>query len=127
MARTSGATPGVGLAGTENRIGLGVSANPSLPPGVGLGSGMPRGMGGASASPSAQLNGLAESTGNGLNSAVANIIKSMGASGGTTPGGSRGIGSRGPRATEKPSVARSGAIARRLNGGASQGKELKGL
>lgn len=119
MARNSGAAPGVGLAGTENRIGLGVSANPSLPPGLGMGSGMPRGLGNPTGN---SLNGMAESTGSGLNSAISAIIKSMGASGGSNPNSSRG-----PRAPEKPSVARSGAIARRLNGGASRGTELKGL
>lgn len=119
MSRTPNGIPGLSQAVTANRVGMGVSANPSLPPGVGFGSGVPRLAGGNS--PSAQLNGAAENTGGGMNSAIASIIKSMGASGGNAP--TRG-GLKGP---EKPSLGRSGAISRRLNGNPSRGTELKGL
>lgn len=110
--------PGVSLAGRENRVGLGLGAGPSLPPGVGFGSGVPR------AATGANLNGAMENTGNaGASSAIAAILKSMGSAGGTNPG----KGSRGPRGIEKPSLGRSGAISRRLNGNPSRGTELKGL
>lgn len=118
MSRTpSSGMPGLAQAVEANRVGLGVSANPTLPPGVGFGTGVPR--------PSAgmNLNGAAENTGSGMNSAIASIIKSMGASGGSAPTRSKG-GIKGP---EKPSLGRSGAISRRLNGNPSRGTELKGL
>ena len=105
---------GLGLAQNENRVGLGLSANPTLPPGVGFGSGMPH----------ANLNGMAENTGNPAGAAIAALIKGMGNAGGMAP---KGGGSRGPRGVEKPSNARSGAISRRLNGAPSRGTELKGL
>lgn len=118
MSRTpSGGIPGLAQAAEANRVGLGVSANPSLPPGVGFGSGVPK------APAQMNLNGAAENTGSGMNSAIAGIIKSMGASGGSGPGRSKG-GVKGP---EKPSLGRSGAISRRLNGNPSRGTELKGL
>lgn len=52
-----------------------------------------------------------------LSSVVASIIKSMGTS--KSKGGIRG--------PEKPTLARSTAITRRLNGNPSKGPELKGL
>jgi hypothetical protein len=117
MARNSGGIPGLSQAVNANRVGMGISANPSLPPGVGFGSGIPKPSAGMS------LNGAAENTGGGMNSAIAGIIKSMGASGGNGPGRAKG-GIKGP---EKPSLGRSGAISRRLNGNPSRGTELKGL
>lgn len=125
MSRSSGGSiPGLSQAVTANRVGMGVSANPSLPPGVGFGSGVPHFAGGNS--PSAQINGAAESTGAGMNSAIASIIKSMGASGGNGPGRSKGV-STGMKGVEKPTTGRSAAISRRLNGNPSRGTELKGL
>lgn len=129
MARASaGGIPGLSQAITANRVGTGVSANPSLPPGVGFGSGVPRAPAATSGGPGMSLNGAAENTGNGMNSAIAGIIKSMGASGGNGPGRSKGGGSTGSmKGVQKPSLGRSGAISRRLNGNPSRGSELKGL
>jgi hypothetical protein len=53
-------------------------------------------------------------------SALAAFAKAFSSSG-------SGKGSRGIRGTESPSLARSAAISRRLNGNPSSGKELKGL
>lgn len=122
MSRNSGGVPGLAQANAANRVGMGVSANPSLPPGVGFGSGVPH-MPGA-ASPGASLNGMAENTGGGMNSAIASIIKSMGSSGGSSPGRGKGANLKG---VEKPTSGRSAAISRRLNGNPSRGTELKGL
>jgi len=52
-----------------------------------------------------------------LSNVVASIIKSMGAP--KSKGGIRGV--------EKPTLARTNAITRRLNGNPSKGPELKGL
>lgn len=120
MSRSPGGVPGLAQAAEANRVGMGVSANPSLPPGVGFGSGVP------AAPAQMSLNGASENTGNGMNSAIAGIIKSMGASGGSGPGRSKGV-STGIKGIEKPSAGRSGAISRRLNGNPSRGTELKGL
>lgn len=121
MSKNSGDIPGLAKAVTANRVGQGISANPNLPPGVGFGSGVPRMP--AASSPGMSLNGAAESTGAGMNSAIAGIIKSMGASGGNGPSRPKG----GVKGVEKPSLGRSGAISRRLNGNPSRGTELKGL
>jgi len=119
MSRAS-ATPGLGAAVTANRVGMGISANPTLPPGLGGASGMPR--------PSLNLNGAAESTGNPMASAIMKAITGgAGLGGGHAPkfgGGGRGASIRG---LEKPTGARSAAISRRLNGNPSRGTELKGL
>ena len=119
MSRSAGGIPGLPQAVEANRVGMGVSANPTLPPGVGFGSGVPHMPG-----PGASLNGMAENTGGGMNSAIAAIIKSMGASGGSGPGRSKGASLKG---VEKPSLGRANAINRRLNGNPSRGTELKGL
>lgn len=103
--------PGLSAAATANRVGMGVSANPILPPGLGGASGMPRGP--------LNPNGAAESTGN--NPMISAIMKAI-TGGGNVP--KLGGGKRGP---EKPSLARSNAISRRLNGNPSRGTELKGL
>lgn len=119
MSRAS-ANPGLGAAVTANRVGMGISANPTLPPGVGGGGGgMPR--------PSLNLNGAAESTGNPMASAIMKAIAgNAGMGGGHAPklGGGKGASIRG---LEKPTGARSAAISRRLNGNPSRGTELKGL
>lgn len=120
MSRAS-ANPGLGAAVTANRVGMGISANPSLPPGAGgAGAGMPR--------PSLNLNGTAESTGNPMASAIMKAIAgNAGIGGGHAPkfgGGGKGASIRG---LEKPTGARSAAISRRLNGNPSRGTELKGL
>lgn len=110
MNRAS-AAPGLGAAITANRVGMGVSANPILPPGLGGASGMPRGPLSAAGAP--------ESTGNPMAGAIMKALTGIG--GGSAPklGGKRGL--------EKPSTARSAAISRRLNGNPSRGTELKGL
>lgn len=113
--------PGLGAAVTANRVGMGVSANPTLPPGAGGsgGSGMPR--------PSLNLNGAAENTGNPMASAIMKaIIGNAGVGGGHAPKLSGGKGAS-IRGLEKPTGARSAAISRRLNGNPSRGTELKGL
>lgn len=102
MTKPNSMMPGIG------------GTNPPLPPGVSFGSGMPR----------APISGSPESTGNAMGPAIASILKQMGAGGGSAP---KGLGSRSGRALEKPSLARSNAIARRLNGNPSRGTELKGL
>jgi hypothetical protein len=109
--------PGLSQAINANRVGMGMSANPTLPPGLSPTGGMPR-------SPGANLNGATENTGN-PSAAISALIRAMSNSGGSGPAAK--ISSRGSRGPEKPSIARSGAISRRLNGGASRGTELKGL
>lgn len=79
-----------------------------------MGSGMPR--------PSLTPNGAPEGTSGSLAGSILGAIMNRG---GMVP--PKGVGSRGARSVEKPSIARSNAISRRLNGGASRGKELKGL
>lgn len=102
----------ISSASRDNRAGMGLGAGPILPPGVGLpGTGMPR----------ANLTGASESTGN----PVASIAALMSAASGM--GGSRGGGPKASRGIEKPSLSRSSAISRRLNGNPSRGTELKGL
>jgi len=117
MSRAS-ASPGLGAAVTANRVGMGISANPTLPPGLSAGSGMPR--------PALNPNGQAESTGNPMASAIMKaIIGNAGVGGGHAPrSGGKGASIRG---LEKPTGARSAAISRRLNGSPSRGTELKGL
>lgn len=122
MSRAS-AMPGLGAAVTANRVGMGVSANPTLPPGAGgMGAGMPR--------PSLNANGAAESTGNPMASAIMKaIVGGAGIGGGHAPkfgGGGKSAGTS-LRGLEKPTGARSAAISRRLNGNPSRGTELKGL
>ena len=111
MKKMNKSVPGLAQAISANRIGMGISSNPALPPGVGT-SGVP-------SSARMNINGAAENTG-GLSPAISSIIKSLGS-------GAKGRGSIGPRAPEKPSLARSNAISRRLNGKPSRGTELKGL
>lgn len=111
MSRAS-ATPGLGSAITAGRVGMGLSANPALPPGLGGASGMPRGP--------LNVNGAPEGTGNPMAAAIMKAI----VGGGNAPKFGGGRGARGP---EKPTGARSAAISRRLNGGPSRGTELKGL
>lgn len=56
------------------------------------------------------------------------ILKALSAGGGAPKGFGKGSrGGQGSRGLEKPSLARSAAISRRLNGNASKGPELKGL
>jgi hypothetical protein len=110
--------PGLAQAINASRIGMGMASSPNLPPGLAPSSGMPR-------TPGAGLNGAPEATGN-SGSAIAALIRAMANSGGPSSSAT-GKGSRGPRGPEKPSIARSNAINRRLNGRPSQGTELKGL
>lgn len=107
MSRGANPNAGVNLAQRENRVGLGLGSNPLLPPGVALPS-------------SVNLRGAAENTGNPSFGMAA--ARALANSGGISPGKARG-----PRGVEKPSLARSNAISRRLGGNPSKGTELKGL